>query len=273
MRFKNKTILVTGGSAGIGRAIVLKALAEGASVAFCGRSRERGLGLLKDCGDDPRLCFIQADVREEKQARDLVEQCLAWTGALDIVVNNVGAGARHAGVEKTDPPTARFQKMIKSNLDVAYFVATSALPYLAQSAVKRGSGAIINITSTASLHGTWGHYGVAKAALEALTRSLAVEGAPKGVRVNAVSPGWIKTFETAEEGKSAAWERQASLFGRMGQPDEIACATLFLASDDASFITGTTLVVDGGLSITDPASQTYLAEHGGWRLFSGVLAP
>ena len=118
----------------------------------------------------------------------------------------------------------------------------------------RTGGAIVNISSTASLHGNYGLYGAMKAGLEGLTRSMAMEYAPLGIRVNAVSPGWIKTPFTAPDPDDPAgkrWETTASLLGRMGEVEEIAMPTLFLASSKASFITGATLFVDGGSSIVD----------------------
>jgi NAD(P)-dependent dehydrogenase (short-subunit alcohol dehydrogenase family) len=139
---------------------------------------------------------------------------------------------------------------------------------------RSGKGAIVNISSTATLHGNWGLYCVAKAAIEGLTRSLAAEGAKHGVRANCVSPGWISTetdsFESASGTKSGEWEQPPSLLGRMGIPAEIAAAVLFLASDEASFVTGQTLIVDGGLAITDYTSMNLLSKVG-HKLFSGKL--
>jgi NAD(P)-dependent dehydrogenase (short-subunit alcohol dehydrogenase family) len=137
-----------------------------------------------------------------------------------------------------------------------------------------GTGSIVNISSTATFHGNWGLYCVAKAAVEALTRSLAVEGAPYGVRANCISPGWIATENDAIENPagtaSGQWKLPLGVLKRMGLPKEIAAAVAFLASEEASFITGQTLVVDGGLSIIDYTSLKLL-ENRGADLFSGQV--
>ncbi len=143
------------------------------------------------------------------------------------------------------------------------------MPHLA-----RAKGAIVNISSTATLHGNWGLYCVAKAAVEGLTRAQAAEGGPHGIRANCISPGWISTENDAAAppsgSSSGEWQVSPSVLGRTGTTSEIASAALFLASDEASYVTGQTLVVDGGLSITDYTSLPILAVHGK-KLQSGTI--
>ena len=260
---QGKVALITGGNSGIGRGIVHRFVRAGATVAFVGRNQKKGEAVLAEVHElEGQGAFFAVDLADESAVIKLVDDVSNRFGRLDVVVNNAGIGSRRGGIEKSDPPGVRWQKLRWPNLDSTYFVSAYTLPLLARS----GGGAIVNISSTATLHGNWGLYGVAKAAVEALTRSFAVEGAPHGIRVNCVSPGWIATREDEELSAAGTaggeWAMPPSLFNRMGTPAEIAAAVLFLASDDASFVTGQTLIVDGGLTITDYPSIPLLSEVG-----------
>src|SRR4029079_8544968 len=263
-------VMVTGGNSGIGRGIVHRFAAEGARVALVGRDRDKGAAVeaeVRDQGGD--AVFFACDLAEEAAVKTLVQD-VEKLGPLAIVVNNAGLGGRRTAIAKDDGPGTRWEKFRGPNLDAALYVSAYAMPAIARA----GGGAVVNISSTATLHGNWGYYCVAKAAVEALTRSLAAEAAPHGIRVNAVSPGWIAIdmdkVQHASGSPDGSWHLPPSLLDRMGSPSEIAAAVAFLASDDASFITGQTLIVDGGLAITDYSSLDLLRSRG-WALFGGTL--
>lgn len=269
MRFRGKVALVTGGNSGIGRGIAHRFAAEGAAVALVGRDAEKGATVereVAEAGGTGR--FFRCDLSQEAAAKAMFGEVVKAFGRLDVVVNNAGLGSYRAAIGPEDAPGLRWDKMRGPNLDSGYFVSSYALPHLKAA----GQGAIVSISSTATLHGNWGLYCVAKAAVEGLTRSLAAEGAPHGVRANCISPGWIdvSTDPGVSGSQGTQWSVPPSLFNRMGTPAEIAAVAMFLASPEASFVTGQTLVVDGGLSIIDYTSLDVLRERGA-KLFSGMV--
>jgi NAD(P)-dependent dehydrogenase (short-subunit alcohol dehydrogenase family) len=269
MRLKDKVVLVTGGNSGIGRGIVREAIKEGARVAFAGRDAAKGADTLAEMqSGGAEVAFFPGDLSVEAEAEALVRDAEARFGRIDVVVNNAGVGARRSGVLPEDPPGVRLRKVLGPTLEATYYVSAYAMPVLR----KAGGGAIVNVSSTASLHGNWGTYGVAKAGIEALTRALAVEGAPYGIRANALSPGWINTDTARSAGAPQSWEKDVSLFGRMGTLEEMAKAVMFFASADSSFITGMTLVIDGGFTIVDYPALPWLERVGASKLFPGTVA-
>ncbi len=249
---KGRTAYVTGGSRGLGRAMA-QALAEaGADLILVGRDRD-DLDLAKN--ELSRLGrtvhFIIADVGTPDGAKEAAQKALAGNVSIDIVINNVGG--RRLDVETEDFPLDEWQKLIDLNLTSAL----ATLQILGKPMLERGRGSAINITSIAgpiAIKGIRGrHYETSKAALSALTRSLAADWASRGVRVNAIAPG---VFETEPNQKWFGVKpefRQTFLdhipMGRFGTPDELGPAAVFLASDASRYITGATLVVDGGFTL------------------------
>jgi NAD(P)-dependent dehydrogenase (short-subunit alcohol dehydrogenase family) len=190
MRFSDKVAIVTGGNFGIGRGIALRLAAEGATVAIAARDEKRGHRVVEEIHDLGGECeFFKTDVTDEAEIIALIDNVVSQFGKLSLLVNNAGVGSQHCGIEADDPPAKRWQIFRRANLDSTYLACAHALPQL----VKNPDSAIVNISSTASFHGNWGLYGVAKTGVDGLTRSFAAEAAPYGIRVNAISPGWIET--------------------------------------------------------------------------------
>ena len=198
MNFKNKVALVTGGNYGIGRSIVHRLAQEGAKIAIVARNAERGEKVVDELTKlNQESVFFKTDVSNETEVIHMIEKVIDRFGRLDVVINNAGCGSQHCGIEPDDPPGKRWKIFCGANLDSNFFVSAYALPHLK---ANEGS-AIVNISSTSKFHGNWGLYGVAKTAVEGMTRSFAAEAAPYGIRVNCVSPGWIET--SAEETAAA----------------------------------------------------------------------
>jgi NAD(P)-dependent dehydrogenase (short-subunit alcohol dehydrogenase family) len=237
-----KTALITGASRGIGAAIAAAFVAAGAKVAVNSRGAEQ---LQKTADEVGAAAVLPGDVTDQEAARAVVAGAIDGLGQLDVVVNNVGGN----GV-MVPFPQLRFPgwtKVMRLNVDSAVHVLQAAAPHL----LERRTGSVINVASVAGLSATpaMAQYGASKAALISLTRTLAVEWASTGVRVNALCPGW-----TATDLNRTLWENEevyAGLtatipMGRWAKAEEMAGPAVFLASDASSFMTGQTLVVDGG---------------------------
>ena len=268
MKFENKVTLVTGGNFGIGYGIAKKFAEEGSEIAIVARNEERAKNVIKDLENRGFVAnFFKTDVSKEEEVKKMIKEVLNVFGKLNIVVNNAGCGSQHCGVKPNDPPSSRWEILRGANLDSNFFVSAHSLPHLA----KNKDSAIVNISSTATFHGNWGLYGAAKTGVEGMTRSFAVEASTYGIRVNCISPGWIETSPeqtaAAQGNNSGEWEMPPSLFERMGTTEEIANTAAFLASNEASFITGQTIVVDGGFTLIDYPSRNSLKSVGD-RIFS-----
>jgi 2-deoxy-D-gluconate 3-dehydrogenase len=241
-----KTALVTGASRGIGRAIALAYAEAGADLAVLARDEERLASLADEVGPR-RVVVLPCDVTDEDAVHAAVGRALEELGHLDVVVNNAGGNNFSSAFVATR--MSGFDKILRLNVDSTAYVCQAVGPHL----LERRSGSVINVASVAGIKGTpfMAHYGAAKAAVLSLTRTLAMEWAWAGVRVNALLPGWIETdltdFARANEGTEKALIGAVPM-QRWGRVEEIAEPAVFLASDASSFMTGQTLVVDGGLT-------------------------
>ncbi len=241
-----KTAFVTGASRGIGRVVAVALAQAGADVALVARSADG----LADTADDVsaagrKALVIPADVTEEASVADAVAAAIDQLGQVDVVVNN--AGGSNFMVPFRDLRLSGWDKLIKLNLTSAVYVCHAFAPHL----LDRGSGSVINVASVAGVASAplISPYGAAKAGLISLTKSLAVEWAGHGVRVNALCPGW-----TATDLNRNLWEDPVAGPGtvatvpmrRWARPEEMAGPAVFLASDASSYLTGQTIIVDGG---------------------------
>ena len=235
---EGKTALVTGGSRGIGRAVALELGRAGAAVV---------VGYRTEAGEAEAVAAeiggraLQADVSDPEQAKALVDEA----GEIDVLVNNAGTTRDGVLARMLDED---WRTVLETNLSSTFYTCRAA----ARGMMKRRGGAIVNISSIVGVHGNWGqtNYAASKAGIIGFTKSLARELGSRGVRANVVAPGYVKTALTEAIPDEA---RETMLgntpLGRLGDPENVAAAVRFLVSDEASFITGEVLLVDGGLGM------------------------
>ncbi|MFL5920859.1 MAG: 3-oxoacyl-[acyl-carrier-protein] reductase [Gaiellaceae bacterium] len=235
---EGKTALVTGGSRGIGRAVALELARAGADVVVGYRSGgDEAEAVAQEAGGRA----VEADVSDPEQAVRLVEEA----GDLDILVNN--AGLTRDGL-LARMPDADWRDVIETNLSSVFYTCRA----VTRGMMRKRSGSIVNVSSIVGVHGNWGqtNYGASKAGIIGFTKSLARELGSRGVRANVVAPGYVNTRLTdvlPEEAQQAMLTNTP--LGRLGEPEDVAGAVRFLCSDEAAFITGEVLLVDGGLGM------------------------
>jgi NAD(P)-dependent dehydrogenase (short-subunit alcohol dehydrogenase family) len=270
MRLKDKIAIVTGTRTGIGKAIALRFAREGARVVTCirqGKGGEDTAGEITAAGGN--ALFIQCDVSIEEDVINAVKKTIEVYGRLDIIVNNAGVNFVKPFAETA---TEDWDRVINTDLRGTFFFCRYGIPEM----LKNGGGSIINITSVHTVAGLpeAAPYDAAKWGVVGMTKSLAVEYASRNIRVNALSPGLIET-QIWEDIMNAARNKEeckgywASNIpaGRPGTPEEVAAAAVFLASDEASYCTGSNIIVDGGMTAQLVSRQNFqsVSIEGGMR--------
>lgn len=246
MRLADKTVLITGANRGIGKAIALRLARDGAQVAIGARNVTTAVAVLDEIADSGgQAIAVPMDVTDSASCEAAVASVLAQWHKIDVLVNNAGI-TRDALLLRMNEE--QWDAVIDTNLKGVYRCSRAVLRPM----LKARSGCIINISSVVGITGNAGqaNYAAAKAGIIGFTKSLALELAARNIRVNAIAPGYMETEMTQE----LAPEQRSQLLsriplGKTGRPEDVAAATAFLVSDDAAYITGQTLVIDGGISL------------------------
>lgn len=252
MRLKDKVTLITGGAAGIGKATALRFAQEGAKVVICDVNVEAGQALLAELG--PAARFDQINVADRQEVQAWVEAVVAQYGRVDVLINNAGITRDGLFIKMKDGALvkqmeeAAWDAVVDVNLKGVFNCTQAVAPYM----IKQGGGVIVNASSVVGLYGNFGqtNYVATKAGVIGMTKVWARELGKSGIRVNAVAPGFVLTEMVQKMPENVLAEMKAHTpIGRLGEPVDIANAYLWLASDEASFVHGATLSVDGGIVI------------------------
>ncbi len=240
----DKAVLISGGSSGIGKATARRFLEEGSRVFFCGVDADEVRAAAAELAPLGTVDGVACDIASDEDVTRLVEVAEASLGSIDVLINNAGVAHKDAFL---DMDVTEWDRILRVNLRGMFLVAQA----VARRMVAHGSGVIVNMASTNALGGEedFAHYNASKGGVLQLTRTMAVELGRQGIRVNCLCPGFIRTplnDAITDHAFVAAYERDKIPLGRAGTPEEVAAAYVFLASDDASFIHGEALVVDGG---------------------------
>lgn len=247
-RLEGKTAIVTGATSGMGRAIACLFAREGASIVCGGRDPGRGAAVVAEIRSAGRAQFVPGDVGDPENAEQLVDEARRSFGGVDVVVACAGALGLGAASEL---PIEVWKRTLSVNLDAVFYLLRSALPVMRE----RGSGSVVVVASIAAFKGFPNHaaYCASKGALVSLVRQVAIDSGP-AVRINALCPGpvdtpliWDSAAAFPEPEKAVAAVAERTLMKRLGQPEDVARAALFLASDESAWMTGAALTLDGGI--------------------------
>lgn len=245
---KKKTVIVTGGSIGIGKATAIAFAKKGFNVVISGRNEVAGKKAVEEITSTGATCiYMKVDVRNETAVAAMIDETVKQFGSLDVLVNNAGIAGEQGGF-LADNTTENFRDLIDTNILGLFF----GMKYAIKAMLKTGGGSIVNLASIAGANGLpyAAQYCASKHAVVGLTKAGAVEYATQGIRINAIAPGAIKTdiLKTAIDSGSYSEESIASLhpMKRLGNVEDIANGILYMASDEAGFMTGNILFVDGG---------------------------
>lgn len=247
MNFTGKTAIVTGGSRGIGRAVCLELAKGGANVVLCYAGNDAAAQKTAEAVEAAggKALALRCDVTNSAQVQSLIDTALERFGRIDILVNNAGITRDNLLMRM---PEADFEAVIDANLKGAFL----CMKAVCRPMMKQRYGRIVNLSSVVGLRGNAGqvNYAASKAGVIGMTKSLAKELASRGVTVNAVAPGFIETDMTAAMTEGAKTAAKGSIpMGRLGAPEDVAGAVAFLASEEAAYITGQVLAVDGGMAM------------------------
>jgi NAD(P)-dependent dehydrogenase (short-subunit alcohol dehydrogenase family) len=250
MRLKGKVALITGGTEGIGYATAKLFLMEGAKVVITGRSKGKGDAALEKLSGLGEVAFVSGDVSRSEDARKMVDAVIEKFARIDILFNNAGVYMERFVEDMTEE---EWDRVLDINLKGTFLVTKYAVPHMK----RQGGGAIINNSSDAGLVGNrkCPAYCASKGGISVMTKALALDCAPYKIRVNSVNPGTVDTPMLAADARLSSdipeYLKVAAAtqpVGRVGRPEEVAHAVLFLASDESSFVTGANLSVDGGIT-------------------------
>jgi meso-butanediol dehydrogenase/(S,S)-butanediol dehydrogenase/diacetyl reductase len=262
MRFKDKVVIITGAASGIGAATAARFAKEGALLSLADINMDGLAAEAKKVDPDgKRSLLTKTDVSDEKQVQALVKATLDRFGRIDVLVNNAGSGVFG---RVTELPTDDWHKVFRIVADSVYYASKAAIPEIIKS-----KGAIVNLGSVSGLYGDYGFagYNAAKGAVVNLTRTMALDFAADGIRINAICPGLVATpLSQSLRDNPQVWEeyQKGIPVGRAAEPSEIAAGIAFLASEDASYMTGAMMVVDGGLTASAGQPNFLKLLAGGW---------